>query len=400
MDRVGEDARSIGYRIRRVRESRQKSLRVTGGLAGLDKNTLSRVERGERHLTLHELHRIADALGVAPSELTKLPVPAPVNGHIDAATEAVRLALDAIQIDDPCGIVVPLTVLQGQVTRIHAQRRACQFTEVGADLPSLMRNLHTTLAADTHSGELLNLAVKLHTGVTKLWLARVGAPADLVSRISFLTHRLAKRSGDAVSMGMAAYVMANTLLSGGAYKEARSVLNSVEIPPVTADNSGLFCEFTICQAALATMENRLGDMSALMEEAMRVARRFGSPSGDDSYGIDNSPSEVATYWMWLALEANEPDRAVSFMESGLGERNPYKSGLAFYWIFAGRALARIRGKHDEAVIALRKAEELFPVKVRRDPMVRDVLSELVTRARRDAVGRELRGMAYRAGIDV
>jgi hypothetical protein len=36
----------------------------------------------------------------------------------------------------------------------------------------------------------------------------------------------------------------------------------------------------------------------------------------------------------------------------------------------------------------------------RNPFVRDVLAELLVRARRDAVGRELRGMAYRAGLPV
>ena len=65
----------------------------------------------------------------------------------------------------------------------------------------------------------------------------------------------------------------------------------------------------------------------------------------------------------------------------------------------GKALARVR-RRDEAVIALRKAEELFPMRVLRNPFARDVIAELVTQAKRDAVGRELRGMAYRAGLPV
>jgi hypothetical protein len=51
-------------------------------------------------------------------------------------------------------------------------------------------------------------------------------------------------------------------------------------------------------------------------------------------------------------------------------------------------------------MALRKAEQLFPVRVHRSPFARDVIGELVARARRDAVGRELRGMAYRVGLPV
>jgi hypothetical protein len=50
------------------------------------------------------------------------------------------------------------------------------------------------------------------------------------------------------------------------------------------------------------------------------------------------------------------------------------------------------------VLALRKAEQLFPIRVQRNPLVREVLGELLVRSRRDAVGRELRGMACRAGL--
>jgi hypothetical protein len=38
--------------------------------------------------------------------------------------------------------------------------------------------------------------------------------------------------------------------------------------------------------------------------------------------------------------------------------------------------------------------------VHRDPAARETLAELVARSKQDAVGRELRGMAYRAGLPV
>lgn len=50
--------------------------------------------------------------------------------------------------------------------------------------------------------------------------------------------------------------------------------------------------------------------------------------------------------------------------------------------------------------ALRKAELISPARVQCHPFVREVLGELLMRSRRDAVGRELRGMAYRAGLPV
>jgi hypothetical protein len=68
------------------------------------------------------------------SDLMRLPVPAPANGHTDSTTEAVRL----VDVDRPGGLVLPVAVLRDQVVRIHAQRRACQFAEVATDLPELI----------------------------------------------------------------------------------------------------------------------------------------------------------------------------------------------------------------------------------------------------------------------
>ncbi len=39
-----------------------------------------------------------------------------------------------------------------------------------------------------------------------------------------------------------------------------------------------------------------------------------------------------------------------------------------------------------------------PVSVRRNPFVRDTIAVLLPGARRDAVGQELRDMAYRVGL--
>jgi transcriptional regulator with XRE-family HTH domain len=106
-----EEARTIGWRLRRIRETRDRSLRVIAGLAGMSSSTLHRIEHGQRAVTRSEIVALANALEIAPSELTKLPVPAPANEHTDSTTEAVRLALDAIDADYPDGLVLPSTAL-------------------------------------------------------------------------------------------------------------------------------------------------------------------------------------------------------------------------------------------------------------------------------------------------
>lgn len=49
---------------------------------------------------------------------------------------------------------------------------------------------------------------------------------------------------------------------------------------------------------------------------------------------------------------------------------------------------------------LRRAEQISPARIHRHPFMRSILAELLTKAKRDSVGRELRGMAYRAGLPV
>ncbi len=393
-----EEARTIGWRLRRVREDRGKSLRVIAGLAGLTTSTLHRIEHGQRAVTLSEIVALANALEIAPSELTRLPVPAPANGHTDSTTEAVRLALDAIDANYPDGLVLPVAVLRDQVARIHVQQRACQFAEVATDLPGLIRNLHTTLATGTDRSELLDLAVYLHVHVTRLWLVHAAAPTDLVRRTVFLAQRLAREREEVTTLGMAGFGVADVLLSGGAFQLGRATLDSITLPPTTAETAGLVAVVTMDHAIAAALDKRPGDATAPMDAAAELAERFGATSEADSLGFVFGPVDAGRIRMWLALEADEPDQTVSIAQDVDPERHPFPVNRAHYWVQYGRALARLRGRRDDAVRALRTAEDIFPTKVRRDPLVRDAIATLLPSARRDAIGTELRRMAHRAGL--
>lgn len=81
------------------------------------------------------------------------------------------------------------------------------------------------------------------------------------------------------------------------------------------------------------------------------------------------------------------------------EVHPFRHSQARYWVNYGCALARLRGRREDAVLAFRRAELISPRRVLRDPITREVLAELLARTRRDSsADRELRGMTYRAGL--
>ena len=378
MDR--EDAQTIGLAIWRVRDDRGKSLRVVAGLAGMSKDTLNRIERGLRSPTLSEVLALAEVLQISVSELTSLPVPAPANGHTDSTTDGVRLALDAIDVDHPGGLVLPVAVLRHRVAQIQQHSRACRFAEVAAELPGLIRDLHTTLATGIDHGELLGLAVHLHVHVTRLWLVHAAAPTDLVRRSVFLARHLAQEHGEVSMLGMAGFAVADVLLNGGAPELGNIELDSFTLP-TTAGTAGLVGLVTTTRALAAILAGRPGDAVAPMDAAAEIYGRFEATGETDLLGFPLASTNVEFRRVRLALEAKEPDRAVSIAQNVHPERHPYPVGQAQYWVNYGRALAQLRGRHHDAARALRNAERIHPHRVRRDPFARDTLAVLLRQIR-------------------
>ncbi len=397
-----EDARTIGRRLRELRFWRGKSQRVIAELAGISEGYLSKLEHGHSPIERRSLiAALANALDIAPSELTKLPVPAPGNGHIDAAIEQVRRALGHVDCGRPGGLVLPVDALRDKVARVQDMRRRCQLAEVGEDLPGLIRDMHTTVvAANTRDerDELLPLAVFMHVQVTGMWLYDAGAPIDLQHEVASVARRLAHEHGEPVTLGMATLATIGRPMSSGQYDLAQAELNSLTLPATTPETASLVGLVTVAHATVAAMDNRPGDVEAPMEAANELAQRFGE-YGETPLGFAFGPTHVGWHRMKFALEAGEPDRAVGIAEGVRPERHPFVTCQAAYWVDFGRANAQLPGRRDDAVRALRAAEDLFPVRTYRNPFARDTVAELLGRSRRDdATGREVRGLAYRMGL--
>jgi transcriptional regulator with XRE-family HTH domain len=222
---VDEDARTIDRWLRQIRESRGKSLRVVAGLSGvLSAASLSRIENGLRALDRRsEIVALANVLQIAPSELTRLPVPAPENGDADSATDAVRLALMAVSHDQPGGQVVPVDVLRARVTALLDARCRCdRQDEAVAALPELIRDVHTSIAAGHDVAALLDLTVLLHAGGTNQLLRVVGAPLDLRSQAATLAQQAARERDAPIAMGIATVGSVSVMLTAGAFDLAQA----------------------------------------------------------------------------------------------------------------------------------------------------------------------------------
>ncbi|MGH3870743.1 MAG: helix-turn-helix domain-containing protein [Pseudonocardiaceae bacterium] len=392
---VDDDAHTIGTRLRQIRNSRGKSLDVIAGLAGISRASLSRIERGERALdSRSETVALANALQISPADLTRLPVPAPGNGE-NAAVKAIRRALIAISRDEPGGQVVAPDALRIRVEVLVAAKTECHYEQVGRELPALIRDLHTSMAAGRDIRELLALAVLLHVQGSQAFLHTAGASPDLCWQAATLTRQAAREHGGADVLGLAAFGAANGLLAAGEFDVARAELDSVVVPTTTEAAEQLAGMLALSRSLVAAADTRPGDVAAPLDHASDLAQRTGQ---GNAYWLGFGPTNVGVWRMAVALEVRDYPLTATIAEKLRPELLPNASRRAAYWADYGRALARLRGRQDDAVRALRRAERISPARVQRHPFVREVLAELLSRSRRDSVGRELRGMAYRAGL--
>ncbi|MGH3814313.1 MAG: helix-turn-helix domain-containing protein, partial [Pseudonocardiaceae bacterium] len=396
-----EDARTIGRRLRQIRKSRKKSLVVIAGLAGMSKSQLDRIERGEVALDkLSEIVALANALQIAPSELMRLPVPAPANGDTDAAVEAVRSAVTAASRDRPGGLVLPVAVLRDQVSATLNAHYGCQpGGEVGATLPGLIRDLHTSIVAGRDVAELLDLAVLLHAGATVGWLRVAGAGLDLRSEASLLALRAAQDRDTPTALGLATWGGVYVMVTKGEFDLAQAELDAVTVPTNTPESIQLAGTLALCRSYVASADSRPGDMDAPLGLAAELAERIGG--GSNAYSLGFGLHAVGQWHMAAAREAGDHERVVSIAEALRPDVHFDRSREADYWVDYGGALSRLRGRSDDAVLAFRRAEVISLHHVHRNPLVREALAGLLARSRRDSpAGRKLRRMAYRAGLPV
>jgi len=394
-----EEARTIGRRVRQVRNARQKSQRVVAERAGISKSYLCRLEKGQRALNQRSLIvALADALEIAPSELTTLSVPIVADGDTDTVVKGIRRALIAVSHDLPGGRVVPVKALRTRVEALVAAQRLGELDQVGHDLPELVRDLHTTIAARRDVTELLVLAVLLHVQGTHAFLHDTGAPADLRGHAAMLGWQAAGHHGAPEMLGMAAFGAANGLLATGELDLAHAVLDSVTVPTTTGRAEQLEGMLALSRSLVAAADRRPGDVGAPLEHAAELAVRTGEGR---AYGLGFGPTNVGVWRMTVALECGDHAQAATVAEGVRPELLPSVARQAAYWGDYARVLARLRGCREDAVWALRRAEDLFPARVHRHPFTRDTMAELVARTPRDSpAGRELRKMAYRAGLPV
>ncbi len=396
-----DDPATIGRRVRRIRRARAKSLEVVAGLAEISTSQLSRLETGERSLDrLSVIVKLANALEVAPSDLVALPVPAPGNGGMDSAIAAVGRAVMAVSHDLPGGQVFPVEALRERVTAALELRYRPDrgVREVGAVLPGLIRDMHTSIGAGRDVAELLDLALVLHAQVTEAWLRIAGAPLELRDHAAVLGRRIAERRDTPTAISLSLRTEVDVALGTCDFDLAQAEMNRVSVPTTSPELTQLAGEIALRRSFVAMTTSRPAEADAALTYAAELAQRTGE--AHVSWQVFG-PVDVGLWRMAAAREAGDPERAAVIAAGLHPGAQPNVVLRAHYWEQYARSLVRLRGRREDAARALRRAETILPHVVQRNPAARETLAELLAHTKRDdAMGRELRGMAFRAGLPV
>jgi transcriptional regulator with XRE-family HTH domain len=395
-----DNINTIGRRIRAVRTWRGMSLTATAELAGFSKAYLSQIEHGKRAVERRStLEALATALRVPPSELTGQPYPpssrAEEVGH--AAAQDLRAVLRDIELDalEIVDAPRPLAELRAAVATSDAACAASDYGVLGDLVPGLLAETYVAAQATAGSEARILLAHVLHAA---FYLAKDLGHGDLAWQVATRLWSVANAIAEPAWLGVADFVRAHAAVGAGARARSLSVAQqAANALPLGERHVGQVYGMLRLSAALhAAVTGQADDARSYLADARQTAARTGEGS---FAGLMFGPRNVGVWEVAVALELGEPER-VPELAGAVDVKAIESAGRqATFYCDVARGFAGIRGRSQDAVRALSIAEKLAPQRMRTNPYVRDVLENLLSRTR-GTENRELRGLAYRAGLAV
>jgi transcriptional regulator with XRE-family HTH domain len=400
--------RSIGRRIKEVRAWRDMTLKIVADRAGISEGYLSRIERGERPVNRRAtLEGIAAALEVAPGELTGAHelVAGEGMGEVHAAVVALRVALADNALDDPADDAArPWPELAVTLHQVNVELRpAADYAALGLVLPDLIAELHAVAVTDpVHRRKALHGLLDVYCAVT-FTAKHLGEP-DLATVAAMHARSVAAELDSPAHTALAELLRAHAVASPARARSLVLAARAADRVAPFVGGDGAAAEMygmlhLTCALNAVALRHPAESADHQAEAADGAARVVGAGTnfGNQSFGQAN----VGFWGVTLAVERGEGGKVGELARHIDPTAVASASRRAGFYSDLGRGLATERSRRDDAVSALLTAEQLAPQRVRANPFVREAVTDLLRRVRRDTVlGRELRSLAYRMGIGV
>lgn len=394
-----EDGEYIGQRVRELRIWRRKSLEATAQLAGISYGYLGQIERNEKPVARRQtLEGIARALKVHPGEFTNRPL-----GPGSSVSSAAHAHLEEIEAvlteywpgevpDDAPGH--PWKQVRAKLTKLVDELRPQAQYEAMAELvPDLIRDLLLYASkSQQRSAALKGLIGTYHA------TARVTSALN-ASHLGYLAaervSQAAKLLEDPQWLGVAAWTRAHYISSLSRPRQYDLAIKAIDAPGSRLESRGM----SHLTAALAKAAQGEEDTAkAHLAEAGDMANSLGLANSTWGAGTMNfGKSNVGIWKVTLGVELGA-GAGIAEVARGVEWQSISVSRQGAYWMELGRGLVEDKRTVDAGLEALLKAEELTPEQFQANAFVRDAVVTMLAKARRDAGGRELRGLAYRLGV--
>jgi len=399
MDSSARDG-GIGLAVRRARRSRGLTLEELAGLVGRSKAWLSMIENGQRPLDKRgDIAALASALEVSADALIGQPAPEIQPGRRTLNLLPLRTILLDGSPDDPPDVAArPVAALRALNGELDAALRTAHYDTMHRELPGLVGELevHAATAEGPARDEALRQLI-LACGSASIMLRHFGH-TDLGWIAAERGRQAAVLLGDPVWTGAAAYEAAHARSSANKPRALMVTPRMAdELEPHIGDNPFARQVYGMLRLSSALSRAVEGDHAGADAHAAEAARTAG-PLGDQPDAFELfGPANVGVWRASLAVEAGNAEAALRY--AAAVEPRALASGnrRAALGIEKARALAML-GKHRDAITELRRAERLSPQQVHNYPLVRELVTSLLQRARRQAGGPELRGLAWRMGV--
>ncbi len=394
----------VGRRIREVRAWRGLSLRATAELSGITHGYLAQLERGEKPVKNRQLlEALARTLRVSPVEFLADAYGPPVEPATETFTVMAELAdlLGGWWVGEvPDAPSRPLAEVLADLRRFHEARNSPGPKAAGdyptqiSTLSRLIRDLLAAAADPAHERRALApLLTAYHVaGSIAMRLRIPGMPSLAVDRM----QQVADLLDDPVWQAVAAWGRAQFLSGTNRTRQYELAVAAADTAPAERPETRGMANLTAAMAAAAQGDADLAETH--LTEAAAIAELVDPdvspwPAGVMQFGRTN----VGIFRVTVGVELGHGARVAEAAE-GVQPETISRGRQASFWLDYGRGLLTERAKHDEGLTALLKAEQLAPQQVHTNVFAREAVADLLRSCRRDASGREVRGLAWRMGL--
>jgi transcriptional regulator with XRE-family HTH domain len=400
----------IGQRVRAIRRRRGLGLDVAAGLASISKTYLSYLERGERSIERRGLlENLAAALGCAVADLTGQPY---LPGDRDSAEALATLPplsvalYDATFDDVPDMPARPIDELTTWAAAANEHVANSRYSAAGRHLAELLAELHVHAVTGDTDTKRAALAALVETSFAASGVARQLGNPDLAVGLASRGEEAARRLGDPALTAFAAMTSTSALSRLGARHRAQRVsataLTTVEpaadptaVEPVAAEAAGMLH----LSAAQMAAKDQAGDLAG---DHLAAARELADRTGErNTLWFSFGPANVRAWSLSIAVELGDGPRMADEIEQTPGYDEHLVTGdrrAALHFDLA-RAYGQAEGARDAAAIRhLDRADRIAPLRIRHDPVARELVHELDRRARLRAW--ELDSLKNRLGVRV